>query len=64
LQKASEYHLRAEECRVLAARTNDAEHKAILGHMAETWEDMAQQREAEIARKERLAVLDKVAKRS
>ena len=58
MQKASEYHLRAEECRALAARTADAEHKAMLANMAETWEALAQQREALVARKARIAALE------
>jgi hypothetical protein len=54
----AEYHLRAEECHTLAARTADAEHKAMLANMAETWETLAQQREALVARKARIAALE------
>ena len=41
LHKASEYHVRAEECRGLAARTAKPEHKSMLEGMAETWERLA-----------------------
>ena len=51
LHKASEYHVRAEECRALAARAPKPEHKRMLEDMAETWERLAQQREALIARR-------------
>jgi hypothetical protein len=58
MHKASEYHLRAEECRALAARTPDPEHKQMLATMAETWENLAKQREALVARKARIAALE------
>ncbi|HTM61814.1 MAG TPA: hypothetical protein VL199_15790 [Burkholderiales bacterium] len=58
MQKASEYHQRAEECRLLAARTRDPEHKVLLAEMAETWETLARQREALLARKMRIAALE------
>ena len=58
LQKASEYHLRAEECRGLAARTANSEHKTLLAGMAETWEQLAQQRETLLARRQRIAAIE------
>jgi hypothetical protein len=58
LQKASEYHSRADECRALAARTAKPEHKIMLEGMAETWERLAQQREALIARRARIAAIE------
>jgi hypothetical protein len=58
LKKASEYHKHAEECRTLAGRSLDPEHKAALIKMAETWEDLAKEREALVARKERIAALE------
>jgi hypothetical protein len=58
MQKASEYHQRAAECRLLAARTRDPEHKMLLAEMAETWETLARQREALLARKMRIAALE------
>ena len=58
MKKANDYHLRAEECRGLAARASKPEHRAMLGRMAETWEDLAKQRERLIARRERIAALE------
>ena len=58
MQKASEYHLRAEECRVLAARTSKPEHKLMLEGMAETWERLAVQREALVARRARIEAIE------
>jgi hypothetical protein len=58
LQKASEYHLRAEECRGLAAKTNNLEHKTMLQRMAETWENLSLQRERLIARRARITALE------
>ena len=58
LKKASEYHQRADECRALAAKTSNSEHKAMLHSMADTWETLAQQREALLARKARIAALE------
>jgi len=58
MRKASEYHLHAEECRVLAGRANNPEHKNMLASMGETWERLAQQREALVARKARIAALE------
>jgi len=58
LKKASEYHQRADECRALAARASNAEHKAMLHNMADTWENLAVAREALLARKARIAELE------
>ena len=58
MKKASEYHEHAEECRLLAGRSLDPEHKDALIKMAETWENLAREREALVARKERIAALE------
>ena len=60
MHKASEYHVRAEECRALAARTAKPEHKRMLEGMAETWERLALQREALIARRARIEAIEGV----
>jgi hypothetical protein len=57
MKKASEYKARADECRVLAARTSNPEHKAMLTKMAETWESLARERIERIARNERIAAI-------
>ena len=58
MKKASEYHEHAEECRQLASRSIDPEHKAALIKMAETWENLAKERMALLERKERIAALE------
>jgi hypothetical protein len=58
LQKASQYHQRAKECRELAARTAKPEHKLMLEGMAETWERLAVQREALVARRARIEAIE------
>jgi hypothetical protein len=58
MRKASEYYQRAQECRGLASRASDPDHKSMLASMAETWETLAQQREALLARKARIAALE------
>ena len=43
---------------MLAARASNPEHKAMLGRMAETWENLAQQRERLVERRARIAALE------
>jgi hypothetical protein len=50
------------ECQKLAAGTQNAEHKAMLMKMAETWEGLANEREELIARKERIAALEQASR--
>ena len=57
MKKAEEYRAHAEECRQLAAR-GDAGAREQLLKMAETWESLAVDREADIARQERIKVLE------
>jgi transcription elongation GreA/GreB family factor len=45
LKKAAEYHEHARQCRELAVRAKTAEYKAALMQMAETWDDLARNRE-------------------
>jgi hypothetical protein len=58
VKKASEYHKHADECRVLAARASNPDHRAMLHNMADTWENLACQREAFVARKARIAAIE------
>ena len=58
MKKASEYLQNAAECRVLAARATTDEQRQMLLKMAETWDGLAQDREARVAQKQRLAELD------
>jgi hypothetical protein len=57
MKKASEYRAHAAECRTLAAMPSP-EHCAMLLKMAETWKTLANDREEQIARKERIEALD------
>jgi hypothetical protein len=57
MKKASDYRRHAEECRTLASSAALPEHRDQLLEMANTWDMLAQQREAELARQERIAAL-------
>jgi hypothetical protein len=57
MKKASDYRRHAEECRALASSAALPEHRDQLLEMAHTWDMLAQQREAELARQERIAAL-------
>ena len=57
MKKASEYHQHGKECRELAARSGNAEHRAALIKMAETWENLARNRAAHVARLRRIEAL-------
>jgi hypothetical protein len=57
LKEASDYRGHAEECRLMASRTTDPHHRAMLTKMAETWDGLAVAREIHVARRERIAAL-------
>jgi hypothetical protein len=50
MRKVSEYRAHADECRRLAAITNDPEHRQQLTQMADTWEMLAQARARQLMR--------------
>ena len=54
MQKISDYLKHAEECEKLARTANTSEHAETLRKMAATWRELAQAREREIRRQERL----------
>jgi hypothetical protein len=54
MKKASEYHQHATECRILAARASIDDQRQMLIKMAETWDTLANEREARVAQKQRL----------
>ncbi len=58
MKKASEYHQHAAECQQLANLAKEPGQKAMLVKMATTWENLAQEREAHVARQRRLAILE------
>jgi hypothetical protein len=51
IEAPSDYRKYAEECRRLAARAEDQQHKAILEQMSEVWSRLALEAEQERPRK-------------
>jgi len=45
VKKASEYRQHAEECRALSRSSRNDEHRSQLLKMAETWDNLAAERE-------------------
>jgi hypothetical protein len=58
MKKASEYLRNAEECRRLIAAAVYPEQKAMLQKMANTWTNLALDRERRLAQKQRIADLE------
>jgi hypothetical protein len=58
MKKAIEYRQHADTCRQMAGGANSSEHRQMLLKMAVTWDSLAADREAHIARQERLALLE------
>jgi hypothetical protein len=58
MKKASEYREHAEECRVMGRRAREPDHKTMLAEMAETWDNLAGQRQEHLARLKRIAALE------
>jgi hypothetical protein len=56
MKKASEYRQHAEECRQLAARMEQGEHRSQLLEMAATWDKLAQERSDLVRRHPELAL--------
>jgi hypothetical protein len=49
MQKVSDYRLRAEECRALAAEARSQQHRDMLLDMAATWDMLANARARNLA---------------
>jgi hypothetical protein len=58
MKKVEDYRQHAAECRQMANRSRSSEDKNMLFRMAETWEALAVDRAAHVARQRRLAALD------
>jgi hypothetical protein len=58
MEKANEYFIHAAECRTMAARATNAEHKAMLLEMATKWENLGEERQILLRRKERIAAIE------
>ena len=56
MKKASEYRKHAEECRVLANRMAQGEHREQLLEMAATWDRLAEERSDLVRRHPELAL--------
>ena len=61
MRKVDDYKKHAEECRTMARNTVNEEHRQGLLQMAETWESLAEDRIAQIARQRRIGELDQSA---
>jgi hypothetical protein len=59
MKKIEDYHTHAAECRSLANRPRSPEDKAMLMHMAATWESLSIDRHRNIARQGRIDELEK-----
>jgi hypothetical protein len=58
MKKVEEYRAHAEECRSMAGRARTPREKDMLINMAATWESVAVDREARIARQKRMAEIE------
>lgn len=58
MKKAWEYRKHAEECRQMIAAANDDQQRAMLEHMAQTWDALANDRERWARQKRRIADLE------
>jgi hypothetical protein len=58
MKKVEDYRAHAEECRAMARNTTNEEQRQGLVKMAETWESLASDRLAQIAREKRLKALN------
>jgi hypothetical protein len=58
VKKVEDYRAHATECRLMADRARSLEEKAMLMNMATTWDSLATDRAAHIARQSRLAELE------
>jgi hypothetical protein len=59
MKKAEDYRQHARECRQMANRSCSPEQKQMLRKMADIWDFLAVDREAQVARQERLLALEK-----
>ncbi len=58
MKKASEYRQHAEECRDLARRAKEAEHRDMLLNMAATWDSLAAERLLASARRQHMETFE------
>jgi len=58
LRKVEEYRRHADECRQLASLASTDEHREQLLQMVEMWNGLAEDRQEQLARSERIAALE------
>jgi hypothetical protein len=54
MQTTEQYRQHGDECRAMARRSRSPEERAMLLKIAETWDELATHREAQIARQQRM----------
>jgi hypothetical protein len=54
MQTIEDYRQHGDDCRAMARRSRSPEERAMLLKIAETWDDLAAHREAQIARQQRM----------
>jgi hypothetical protein len=64
MSKVSEYRHHAKECRGLAKQSRSAEHREMFLNIAATWESLANDRIKTAEGLERIAKLEKTARKS
>ena len=64
MKKVSEYRQHAKECRGLAERSRSPEHREMLLNIAATWESLANDRIKTAEGLERIANLEKAARKN
>jgi hypothetical protein len=64
MRKVSEYRQHAKECRGLANQSRSPEHRQMLLNIAATWESLANDRIKTAEGLERIAKLEKTARKS
>jgi hypothetical protein len=62
MKKGFEYRQHAQECRALANKMEQGEHRDQLLRMAETWDRLADDRDALISRHPEIAQPDEAAR--
>jgi hypothetical protein len=55
MEKLHEFHVQAQECRTMAAKTHNASHKEQLLELASRWDALAHEREKLLEAKKRLS---------
>jgi len=58
MKKAEDYRAHARECRDMAANARDGKTQDMLLKMADTWDSLAQDRDIQLARQERIRALE------